>query len=131
MPADAELAEWLEDESVGTVGTDLFVGELPAGKTEGMVITQYPGGPPEHNLSTTGYTLEMPRVQFRAQYANEATAATKARLAAIALSKIANQNVESVRYRSVTVLQSPGLLYRDMNNRASWGFNAECEKAAS
>ena len=131
MPADTELCEYLEDESVGTVGTDLFAGELPAGKTEGMVLTQFAGAPPELTCGSNGWTLEIPSLQFRAQYANEATALTKANLAAAAFTKVKNQTIESVYYRSVNVKQSPGLLYRDLNNRANVGFNLEAEKVPS
>lgn len=131
MPADLELCEYLEDESVGTVGTDLFAGELPAGKSEGMVLTQYPGAPPELTCGSNGWNLEISALQFRAQYANEATALTKAKLAAAALTKVKGQTIEAVYYRSVTVMQSPGLLYRDENNRTSVGFNLEAEKVPS
>ena len=131
MPADSELCEYLEDEGVGTVGTDLFAGELPAGKVNGMGLTQYPGAPPELTCGSAGLTLEVSRLQFRARNTDEATALTKAKLAAVAFSKVANQTIETVRYRSVTVLQSPGLLFRDENNRPNYGFNLEAEKVVS
>lgn len=131
MPADAELVEYLEDQSVGTVGTDLFAGELPAGVVNGMVLTQYPGSPPELTCGSNGWTLELPRLQFRVRNTSEATALTKCNLAAAAFTKVKNQTIESVYYRSVTVLQSPGLLYRDENNRPNYGFNLECEKVPS
>ena len=131
MPADSELAEYLEDEAVGTVGSDLFAGELPAGVANGMVLTQYPGAPPELTCGSTGWTLEMPRLQFRVRNTSEATAMTNAKLAAAALTKVANQTIEGVYYRAVTVLQSPGLLYRDENDRPNYGFNLEAEKVPS
>lgn len=131
MPADQELAEYLESQGVGTVGTDLFVGEMPAGVVNAMVITQYPGAPPELTCGSAGWTLEISRLQFRARNTDEATALTKCKLAATALSKVKNQVIEGVRYRSVTVLQSPGLLFRDDGNRPNCGFNIEAEKVPS
>jgi len=131
MPADAELCEYLEDEAVGTVGTDLFVGELPAGIVNGMVLTMYPGPAPELTCGSDGWTIEMPRLQFRACHTSEAIAWTNATKASVAFSKVKNQLIEGVRYRSVTVLQTPGLLYRDENNRPNYGFNLECEKVLS
>lgn len=131
MPADIELCEYLEDESVGTVGTDLFAGELPAGVISGMVLTLYPGAPPELTCGSTGWNLEIPRLQFQVRNTDEATALLKCKLAAAAFSKVANQTIELVRYRSVTVLQSPGLLMRDANNRPVYGFNIEAEKVPS
>lgn len=131
MPADIELCEYLEDEGVGTVGTDIFAGSIPAGVASAIVLTLYPGDPPEHNLSTTGWKIEIARLQLRVRNTSETTALSKAKSAADALSKIANQTIESVRYRSVMLLQSPGLLYRDENNRPNYGFNIRAEKAPS
>lgn len=127
--ADLELCEYLEDEGVGTVGTTIFEGELPAGIVNGMVLTLYPGAPPEHALNgVAGATLEITRLQFRVRNTSEATAIANAQAAAASLSKVANQTIEGTRYRSVTVLQAPGLLYRDENNRPNYGFNIEGER---
>jgi len=131
MPADVELAEYLEDQSVGTVGTDLFWGTLPAGKVSGMVIAQYAGNPPELTCGSDGITIEMPRLQLTVRNVDESTGMTKARLAAVALSKIKNQSIEGTYYRTVNVLQTPGLLGRDSNNRPMYGFNLEAEKVVS
>lgn len=131
MPADLELAEYLEDEGVGTVGTTLFAGELPAGIVNGMALTQYPGAPPELTCGSNGWTLEFSRLQFIVRNTSEATALTNAKNAAAAFTKVKNQTIEAVYYRSVNVLQSPGLLYRDENNRPVYGFNLEAEKVPS
>lgn len=128
MAADQDMVEYLESQAVGTVGTDLFTSELPAGKADGMVVTQYPGAPPELTCGSTGITVDMPRFQFRARYATETTAITKAEAAATALAKVKNQTIEGTRYRSVTVIQTPGLLYRDENKRGNWGFSFEAER---
>ena len=135
MPADAELAEYLEDEGVFTVGatngTGIFVGEMPAGVVNAAVITMYPGAPGEHVLGTVGWSIEMPRLQLKVRNESEATAISKAQSAARALAKIANQVIEGVRYRSVTVLQAPGIIDRDANNRPIYGFNCEAERTAT
>lgn len=131
MPADAELCEYLEDQGIGTVGTDLFAGELPAGVINGIVLTQYPGSPPELTCGSDGWKLEMSRVQLRVRNTSEATALNKAKNAAAALSKVKNQSIEGIYYRSVNLVQSPGLLYRDENNRPNYGFNVSCEKVPS
>jgi hypothetical protein len=131
MAADLELAEYLEDQSVGTVGADLFAGTMPAGVVNAIGITQYPGAPPELTCGSDGWTMEVSRLQVRVRNADEATALSKAKDAAEALTKVANQTIESVRYRAVTVLQSPGLLERDASNNTVVGFNIEAEKVPS
>ena len=128
MPADQDMAEYLESQGVVTIGTDFFVGELPAGVGNGGVITQYPGGEPELTCGSTGITVDMPRFQIRFRHATEATAISKAESAATELAKIKNQTVNGTRYRSVTVLQTPGLLYRDENNKPNYGFNVSAER---
>lgn len=114
-----------------TDGTGIFAGELPAGVVNGAALTQYPGEPPELTCGSNGWTLEMPRLQLTVRNTNEATALSKCKTAAAALTKIKNQTIETIYYRSVTVLQSPGLLYRDANNRPVYGMNISCEKAPS
>jgi hypothetical protein len=131
MPADIELCEYLEDESVGTVGTDLFAGTLPAGVVNGMSLVIYPGAEPELTCGSNGWNLERPRLQFLVRNTNEATALAKARDAAAAFSRIGRKTIEGTVYRAVTVLQTPGLLFRDENDRPNYGFNIEAEKVPS
>ena len=126
--ADLEVATYLQAQSYGTLGADLFAGELPAGKSTGTVVTGYPGLPDEHVCGTLGATLEIGRLQVRVQHTNEDTAYTNARDAATILGKVASTTLSGVRYRSITVLQSPGLLYRDGNQRPNVGFNVEFER---
>jgi hypothetical protein len=132
MPADIELCEFLEAEGVfvvgATDGSGIFAGELPAGVVDGAVLTQYPGAPPELTCGSDGWNLELPRLQLRVRHSDEATAIEKATNAAAALSRIAGDILGSVRYRSVTVMQSPGLLFRDAGNRPNYGFNIEAER---
>jgi len=130
MPVDAELCEYLEDGAIGTVGTDIFVGFMPAG-VNGIVLTTYPGGAPEQTCGSNGWTIEVPRLQLRVRWSDDATAISKANACAARLSAIANQTIEGVYYRGVMLLQTPGLLYRDADNLANYGFNLEAEKAPS
>lgn len=128
MAADLEIAEYLEDEGVGTVGTDLFAGEVPADVANAVVVTQFPGRAPELTLASDGWTHEFPRLQIRVRNTDEGNALTKAAACGDALSKVANQTIEGVRYRSVNMVQSPGLLFRDEQNRPNYGFNVEVER---
>lgn len=126
--ADLELAKHLATQAIGTVGTNLFAGELPAGVINGMVLTLYPGAPPELTCGSNGINLEIGRLQFQVRNTAEATAITKAQDAAEIFAKIAGSTIEGTRYRSVTVLQTPGLLHRDESNRPVYGMNVEFER---
>lgn len=128
MSASSELAEYLEDESVGTVGTDIFVDKRPA-LVNVMVIAQYPGRAPEHRMDGTRVIrFEFPRVQVTVRDTDDETAFTKAEAAAAALGKVANQMIENVYYRSVNVISQPGIQGRDENDVIIVVFNAEAER---
>jgi hypothetical protein len=131
MPADREIAKYLQDLGIGTVGTSIFAGTIPAGVATAIGITQYPGSPPELTCGSNGWTLERPRLQVTVRDPSEAGAIATARTVVEALTKVAGQTIEGIRYRAVTVLQSPGLLFRDENDRAIYGCNVEVEKVPS
>lgn len=131
MPVDKELAQYIEDLGIGTVDTDVFAGEIPAGVVNAIGFTVYPGGPPEHVCGGNGFTLEMPRVQVRVRNTDEDSALYLANILASLLSRVVNTTINGVFYRTITVLQTPGILYRDGNDRPNYGFNVDVEKAPS
>lgn len=129
--ASVELAEWLEDEGVGTVGEDIFVDKQPLGAVNGLRIVTYPGAPPAHRMDGTNeirYTF--PNIQVRVRNTDDATAVSVANAAARALGKIANQTIEGTYYRSVNLINQPGLIERDENDRMIQGFSAQAERQA-
>ena len=48
MPAADDIAEYLEDQSLGTVGTDIFVGQLPDDPDNAICVAQTAGKPPDY-----------------------------------------------------------------------------------
>jgi hypothetical protein len=46
MSIASDIAEWLEDEGVGTVGVNIFVGQLPDEPGPLISLSQYAGRPP-------------------------------------------------------------------------------------
>ncbi|KKN61711.1 hypothetical protein LCGC14_0519270 [marine sediment metagenome] len=129
--ASVELAEYLEDEGVGTVGTDIFVDKQPLGAVNSLLIVTYPGAPPEHRMDgTSDVRFTFPNVQVRVRNTDDATAVAKANAAARALGKVANQTIEGTYYRSVNLIQQPGLIERDENDRMIQGFSAQAERQA-
>lgn len=131
MAVDDELRDHLDTQGHGTAGTDLFSGKMPAGVVNATVVTMYQGSPPEHTCGSDGFTLERPRVQVNVRNTSEASCQTQAAGVALELSKIENQSIGGVYYRSVLVLQTPGLLERDENDRPIYSFNCAVEKVPS
>lgn len=132
MSASSELAEYLEDEVAAlTVGTTLFVDKQPAGAVNSARIVQYPGGTPEHRMDGTNEVrFTFPNLQIRVRNEVDATAFTIAEDAAKALGKVANQTIEGTFYRSVNLINQPGVVERDANDRITVGFNAQAERRA-
>lgn len=129
MAADLDLATYLNAEAVGVLNTSLFAGTIPADVDNAIGLTMYPGPPPEQTCGSGGITIEIGRIQVSVRNEDEATAIANANAAAVALARIAGNTLSGVRYRSVVVLQTPGLLFRDDNDRPNYGFNIEYEKA--
>lgn len=131
MSASSELAEYLEDETTLVVGTDLFVDKQPAGVVNSARLVQYPGRTPEHRMDgTNAVRFTFPNLQFRVRNTDDATAFTIAEAAAVALGKVANQTIEGTFYRSVNLINQPGLIERDANDLITVGFNAQAERRA-
>lgn len=72
MPKD--IAEFLEDASVGTVGTDIFVGQMPDSPDNCITVYQYAGQKPQ-----LGLDLEEPGLQIRVRNTSWAAAMTLAK----------------------------------------------------
>ena len=132
MSASTELATFLAAE-VGalTLADTLFVDRQPAGKVNSARLVQYPGAPPEHRMDGTNeIRFTFPNLQFRVRNEDDATAFTIAEAAASALGKIANQTIEGTFYRSVNLINQPGLIERDSNDLIIVGFSAQAERRA-
>lgn len=133
MSASSELAEFLEDAgTLGTVGVNIFVDKMPAGKRNAVLVAQYPGKRPEHRMDgTNDIRFEFPRVQIVVRNNLDATSFSNAELAVDALGKIANQFIEGIFYRSVQLINQPGIKERDENDLLLVVFDVEAERRRS
>ncbi len=132
MSASLELATFLAAE-VGslTLATTLFVDKQPAGLVNSARLVQYPGAPPEHRMDGTNeIRFTFPNFQFRVRNEDDGTAFTIAEAAAFALGKVANQTLSGTFWRSVNLINQPGLIERDQNDRIIVGFSAQGERRA-
>ena len=127
----AELGAYLATEGVGTVGTDIFYGTLPATPEACVALFEYGGIAPEHNLGTTALRYEMPRVQVLTRHGTYLTGIKKAQDVTNAFAAIANSTISEVYYLHVEPLQSPFLLDRDQNDRWIFACNYQVRKAVS
>lgn len=133
MATRDEIADFLEDASVGVVGTTIFKGQMPATPDTCVAIIEYPGREPEHHFASNGIAVEYPRVQIRCRGAQQdyATPAALAQTAYRAMAAVANTLLNGTRYLSIDPLQAPFLMDRDGQNRLIVGFNAQLSKELS
>ncbi len=130
MSASTELATHLAAEVPAlTLATTLFVDKQPAGAVNSARLVQYPGAPPEHRMDgTNAIDFTFPNFQFRVRNTDDATAFTIAEAAADVLGKVVNQLLSGTFWRSVNLINQPGLIERDANDRIIVGFSAQGER---
>ncbi len=126
-----ELGTYLQTAGIGTLGTDLFLGELPANPDNCVAILEYGGMAPEHDLGTTALRYEFPRVQVVVRNTSYATGRLKAQDILGDMAAVANETLTSVYYLEAAPLQSPFLLERDDNDRWVFACNYQITKAST
>jgi len=121
-----DLGAHLQTQGVGTLATDLFVGDMPPSPAAAGTVYETPGSPPLDVGGVAGDpAVQRPRVQVVCRAVTYQAARSKARDAYDALHAVANQNVNGVYYERVAALQEPFLLRRDESERVLVAFNCE------
>lgn len=100
------LADYLQAESLGTKGTNLFIGALPSVDGLGIVLTQYSGQVLE--TQTSGIAINQPSLQVRVHGDREDYATPLARIEAIQekLTLISNQTLSGIYFLRVRPITS-------------------------
>ena len=118
-----EIGEYLATKSVGTVGTDIFLGLMPDQPDNCIALFEYAGSPPD--LHWNG---EYPGLQVRVRNKSYAAARTKIGEAMTALHGLHEQTLSGTRYLLIKARGSPEVLKRDNNNRVELFVNFEIIK---
>jgi len=100
------LAAYLEAQSLGTRGTNLFIGSLPDVDGLGIVLTQYGGEVIE--TQSTGIAINQPSLQVRVHGDAEDYNTPLVRITAIqtALTTISNQTLSGIYFLRVRPITS-------------------------
>lgn len=113
MSVAYDIANYLQTHGVGTVGTDIFVGVMPASPADVVTLYDYGGEP-----SFLHWGGEEARVQVVARSASYLTAEAKVRSLYEMLHGLAETTVGTRRVLLVQALQPPFLLTRDDQGRS-------------
>lgn len=133
MATRDEIADFLEDASVGEVGVTLFKGRFPPETPDACgAVIDGPGLKPIYALGGS-IAWERPKLQIRFRGVPEdyATPRALAELAYQALAGVDNQTLNSTRYLSITPIQTPYAMDGDKKGRFEVGFTVEVAKALS
>ena len=119
----AEIGAYLAQKSIGTVGTDIFLGQMPDQPDSCIVLFEYAGSPPD--LHWNG---EYPGLQVRVR--NKSYAAGRAKIEEVVteLHGAHELTLNGTRYLLIKARGSPEVLKRDNNNRVELFVNFEIIK---
>ena len=106
-----DIADYLETQGIGTVGVDIFKGEMSDEPSNCVAIERYAGKPPD----TLGY--EYPGLQVRVRNTSRPDAEAKIKSIESLLHCLSNITLNGTRYLSLFAQQGPVPLGRDESNR--------------
>jgi hypothetical protein len=124
MPVDKDIAEYLEDQGYGTVGTDIFIGWMPDTPTNAIVVTATQGRPP----MVLG-DLEMPGFQVRVRNSAYDSGWTVANNILDLLHALTDATIETRNYYRIDAQGSVTALGRDEKDRDLFSVNFIAIKA--
>jgi hypothetical protein len=58
------LGDYLQTNSIGTLGTNIFLGKMPATPDYCICLYEYEGMGPEETFGSAGYDIDKPRIQI-------------------------------------------------------------------
>lgn len=121
-------AKLIAEGACTSLGTDLFILEIPESPDLMTAIFQYAGSPPELLLDSTGD--EYPGLQVRTRAAKNGYAAGEARAAAAqtALHGVSNTTLSGTAYKLIRAMGSPMFIGNDAKSRPEWSQNFEVIK---
>ena len=118
-----EIGAYLATKSIGTVGTDIFLGLMPDQPDNCIALFEYAGSPPD--LHWAG---EYPGLQVRVRNKSYLAARIKIGEVIQKLHGLHEQELSGTRYLLIRARGSPEILKRDGNNRIEFFVNFEIMK---
>ena len=118
-----EIGAYLAQKSIGTVGTDIILGQMPDQPDSCIVLFEYAGSPPD--LHWNG---EYPGLQVRVRNKSYAAGRAKIKEVVTELHGVHELTLNGTRYLLIKARGSPEVLKRDNNNRVELFVNFEIIK---
>lgn len=118
MPVADDIAAYLATQSLGTVGTDIFVGFLPEEPDDIIILTDTKGRPPD--ITTK---IEFPGLQIRIRNTAYLTAFAEARKINDLLHGMNNVTLSTVYYDFIEGQGSPLFVSKDNKMRTTFSLD--------
>lgn len=119
-----EIAAYLATQSVGTVGTNIFIGIIPDSPDNCVALFEYGGSAPD----LVGTYVERPNLQVRVRNTSYSTGRAKCASVITALHTLGETTLSGTRYLWVAAKQSPISLGVDAKERYEWSINFQVVK---
>ena len=113
-----DVADYLELAGVGTVGTNIFKGNMPDSPDQCITVYAYAGETPDLSID-----IERPGLQVKSRALTAEDALDLAEHALAHLHKATSQTINGVLYYYIHALQSPIHLGRDEKGRYMYSVN--------
>lgn len=127
-----DIAEYLEDQNIGTVAVDIFCDYMPETPDAVIAIFDYPSVPPQHTMGDSGPVLQHHRLQVLVRGAEGGTGTVAARDQARAIYDLlvtqVGTTINNKLYVDIAAVEEPHLLDRDSSQRATYAVNFDVTK---
>lgn len=113
-----DIAQYLQSNGIGVLGTDIFLGQLPASSDNVIAVFEYAGEPPDLHSN-----IEYPGLQIMVRNKSYDAGRQKIEQIRNVLHGVTETVINLHRYLLIRANQSPAFLQRDENNRAIFVCN--------
>jgi hypothetical protein len=122
------LGDYLVTNSLGTLGTNIFLGKMPASPDYCITIYEYEGMQPKESFGTAAYDVDMPRIQVVVRGARDdyPTARNKVDTIRQLLASLTDTTISTINIMRVEATGSVGLVGLDEKSRPIMSANFRC-----
>lgn len=125
-----DIGQYIDDQGLGTLATDIFIGEIPDDPSD--VVVLYDDGGLEsskgHGASGSNVAWENHSVRIESRNGNGAIAQSKAHAIHKKLDDADFTAADGTEYLTVRCMQPPRLMGQDTRNRKLYGFYVFVER---
>ncbi len=126
MNALEAVCAYLEDQGVGTAGTDLFAAMMPDSPDTAVCVYDTGGSPPEQTMGPEPWSIDQPSFQVIVRAPDYAAARAKAEAVRVALASVLGDDLSGIHFMRIE--PSSGLLPVGTDPQDRWqiSLNFQC-----